>query len=54
MNFLSPSGSFEPDSLVPAWYHAHNGDGGAAVDMSIGQGYSFYSTENMKVTFSGQ
>jgi hypothetical protein len=51
--FSSPSGSFEPDSLVPAWYHAHNGDGGAAVDMSIGQGYSFYSTENMKVTFSG-
>lgn len=51
--FSSPSGSFEPDSLVPAWYHAHNGDGGAAVDMSIGQGYSFYSTEDMKVTFSG-
>ncbi len=49
----NPIEPFAADSLVKAWYMAHNGDGAAAVNMSVTQGYSSFDWANRSVTFAG-
>ena len=49
----APPGVHDPDNLIGGWNFAHNGDGGAAVNMTITQGYSFYTDINGAVTFQG-
>jgi len=49
----NPAEPFEADSLKKAWYFAHDGDGAAAVDMNITQGYATFDWSNRTVTFIG-
>jgi len=49
----APAGAFDPDNLAAGWGFAHNGDGGAAVDMNVKEGYSFYTDIDGVVTFDG-
>ena len=49
----APAGLFDSNNLVSGWYEAHNGDGGAAENMVVGQAYSMYDTESRIRTFTG-
>ncbi len=49
----APGGAFDSDNLVIGWTYAHNGEGGADVDMAVKQGYAFYTDIGQTVTFIG-
>ncbi len=50
----SPSGNYDSEYLIKGWKYAHNGSSGSAVQLKVGQGYSFYDDRDRLITFIGK